>query len=278
MITFKQFLNEDKQLYELNDDTLKLVKSKCKKFLENLPDDFLYRGTKTRNKEGIVYYPQPTNRIPKDSSPEYNNQNNLFFREAFGIENLRNTSYFGVRDERDTNQYGELNLLLPAGDYKFVVGKETMTDLYADRRKLAYKIIVNLTKKYKQLETDHSFSHGILEILRHADLNFTNMNLNDIEELLKTYVEQTPQNINFLELKKDILFAAAEVIKQEFYNGDDLEVKTQYRSSEFMFYQGDGYFLVTPDAMRLALLERNLNVGYELHGLVYNFINLIKNS
>jgi hypothetical protein len=143
MITFKQFLGEDK------DDLKKILERDCGPFLDKSGlSGLLVRGMRHTNRATIRHVEHPlddhevieyyelttrTDRKPSDTPPSASKIMDDWFNREFGVR-ARSAGMFCFGDNRHgmgaVGQYGEPYAVFPIGDFKFVWSKD-VSDLYS---------------------------------------------------------------------------------------------------------------------------------------------------
>ena len=114
MITFKQFLTEEKNELSL-EEAASIIKSRCQKYLKL--KIHLYRGIK--ESMGAFEGEVRKNRIPKDTSQTGHAILNEFFKKAFGVA-ARSESLFVTPSRGIASGYGVAYEIFPLDDFDYI--------------------------------------------------------------------------------------------------------------------------------------------------------------
>lgn len=118
-------INEEKDIGEI----IQILKKDCSKFLRERgkPTNFLYRGT-TRPVKDIVKIIPRKDRKPLDTPQELSDLMDKLFMPKFGWR-PRSSGVFAIGDKDAAEEYGEVSLFFPIGDYKYIWSPK-ITDFY----------------------------------------------------------------------------------------------------------------------------------------------------
>lgn len=270
MISFKQFLQESySQELPPAEETFRQIKKDCEKFLTDAEDMFpLLRGTGSKY-YSLTKFQQPTNRPPRDSTKKQDTYYNQMFEQAFGISNLRRTSYFGTYSWSAAKQYGEVHYLFPIGDYK-ICSSEEIYDLLNDVSKIYANVANNFIKTNREFETYLSLPEDITDIVSIYFSDYYSTHKDGIIDFFRNYAEhnsmvQIPDEMAY-QFRNTIEDLSVKEFAKQYKIADklkDLEFLSNASKTEIMFYKGDGYYLIKPKTALDYLGSRGLETSYE---------------
>lgn len=283
MISFKQFLLEGKETLPLNDASLRIIKQNCSKFLNEGIHTPLYRGGTGSPQMTIKYYPQPTNRKPLDSPELLQNVYNMCFEKAFGIKNLRSTSYFvtfriGSAIAYSKEDPKKARIVFPSGDYKFA-HSNTFDDLLDHARNIANNVVDEYLSQYiselENLEYSDAERYTIIKAALSDKGKFLGLEKTEKFEHFKQYADKLNISTEVFIQRLEDLFANEYKMAYEI---DDKFGNFLGSVSEFNVFEGNGFYMFYSSDIVDFMISQKPELKETGFTKIYeSFLNYIKN-
>lgn len=222
-------------------DVADQINLNCKPFLSQIGRLSMYRGMDVSGDKKTLptFSRHPPERAPRDSSLWFNLMFNGIIHAAYGIEDVRYRSYFGVGDIGSAAAYGDIFRVYPQGDYEFI-WSESIEDSVLSENTILYAIVNALRNKGENI-TDGNLKTLFKKLSRFTSTS-TDLINGTLDDEIKSCIEFVSTHTNS-ETFPQIFRECLEEAGLKLYKNTDISAALK-SNNEIIIYKSDGYYTI----------------------------------